>query len=87
MVGRTSAEIIKKLNTDFAKIWFGWKKDGMVAEDLGDISYEVTYNRSTVEYYQSIYQTVGSRRSLTAVPFTGVQSKMSRPLSTTFTPH
>ena len=44
---------------------------GLVAEDLGDISYkEVTYNRSTVEYYQSIYQTVGSHRSaLTAVPF------------------
>jgi enoyl reductase-like protein len=65
------AEIIKKLNADFAKMWFGWKKDGLVAEDLGDISYEeVTYNRSTVEYYQSIYQTIGSRRSaLTAVPF------------------
>ena len=34
------AEIIKKLNADFAKPWFGWKKDGSVAEDLGDMTYE-----------------------------------------------
>jgi fatty acid synthase subunit beta len=29
------AEVIGKLNADFAKPWFGWKKDGSVAEDLG----------------------------------------------------
>jgi len=34
------AEIIKKLNADFAKPWFGWKKDGSVAFDLGDMTYE-----------------------------------------------
>jgi fatty acid synthase subunit alpha len=36
------AEIIKKLNADFAKPWFGWKKDRSVAEDLGNMAYEVT---------------------------------------------
>jgi len=34
------AEIIKKLNANFAKPWFGWKKDESVAEDLGDMTYE-----------------------------------------------
>jgi fatty acid synthase subunit alpha, fungi type len=34
------AEVIKKLDADFAKPWFGWKKDGLVAEDLGDMTYE-----------------------------------------------
>jgi len=34
------AEIIEKLNKDFAKPWFGWKKDGTVAFDLGDMTYE-----------------------------------------------
>jgi fatty acid synthase subunit alpha len=34
------AEIIKKLNADFAKPWFGRKMDGSVAEDLGDMTYE-----------------------------------------------
>ena len=29
-------EIIGKLNKDFAKPWFGWKKDGSVAIDLSD---------------------------------------------------
>lgn len=34
------AEIIEKLNADFSKPWFGWKKDGSVATDLGDMTYE-----------------------------------------------
>src|ERR1700722_13921281 len=34
------AEVIAKLNKDFAKPWFGWKKDGSVASDLGDMTYE-----------------------------------------------
>ncbi|EPQ52677.1 hypothetical protein GLOTRDRAFT_112049 [Gloeophyllum trabeum ATCC 11539] len=34
------AEVIAKLNKDFQKPWFGWKKDGSVAEDLGDMTYE-----------------------------------------------
>ncbi|EIW84299.1 fatty acid synthase [Coniophora puteana RWD-64-598 SS2] len=34
------AEIIEKLNANFAKPWFGWKKDGSVALDLGDMTYE-----------------------------------------------
>ncbi|KAL4066936.1 hypothetical protein J3A83DRAFT_4165578 [Scleroderma citrinum] len=34
------AEIIEKLNKNFAKPWFGWKKDGSVALDLGDMTYE-----------------------------------------------
>jgi fatty acid synthase subunit alpha, fungi type len=33
-------EVIGKLNADFAKPWFGWKKNGSVAEDLGDMTYE-----------------------------------------------
>jgi fatty acid synthase subunit alpha len=33
-------EVIKKLNADFAKPWFRWKKGGSVAEDLGDMTYE-----------------------------------------------
>jgi fatty acid synthase subunit alpha len=35
-------EIIGKLNKDFAKPWFGWKKDGSVAIDLSDMTYEET---------------------------------------------
>ncbi|KZT67951.1 hypothetical protein DAEQUDRAFT_367722 [Daedalea quercina L-15889] len=34
------AEIIAKLNKDFAKPWFGWKKDGSVVEDIADMTYE-----------------------------------------------
>jgi fatty acid synthase subunit beta len=34
-------EVIDKLiNRDFSKPWFGWKKDGAVATDLGDMTYE-----------------------------------------------
>ena len=33
-------EVIEKLNCDFSKPWFGRKKDGKVAEDLGDMTYE-----------------------------------------------
>ena len=38
-------EIIGKLNKDFAKPWFGWKKNGSVAVDLGDMTYEETVLR------------------------------------------
>jgi fatty acid synthase subunit alpha, fungi type/fatty acid synthase subunit beta, fungi type len=38
-------EIIGKLNKDFAKPWFGWKKDGSVAIDLSDMTYEETVLR------------------------------------------
>lgn len=34
------AEIIGKLNKDFSKPWFGWKKDGSVVEDIADMTYE-----------------------------------------------
>lgn len=34
------AEVIAKLNKDFNKPWFGWKKDGSVVEDLADMTYE-----------------------------------------------
>ncbi len=33
-------EVIEKLNRDFARPWFGWKKDGSVAKDLSDMTYE-----------------------------------------------
>jgi fatty acid synthase subunit alpha, fungi type len=33
-------EVITKLNNDFSKPWFGWRKDGSVAYDLGDMTYE-----------------------------------------------
>ncbi|KAJ7227399.1 fatty acid synthase [Mycena pura] len=33
-------EIIGKLNRDFSKPWFGWKRDGSVAKELGDMTYE-----------------------------------------------
>lgn len=34
------AEVIAKLNKDFAKPWFGWKKNGAVVEDIADMTYE-----------------------------------------------
>ncbi|KAI0635636.1 fatty acid synthase [Trametes polyzona] len=34
------AEVIAKLNKDFAKPWFGWKKDGSVVDDIADMTYE-----------------------------------------------
>ncbi|KAF9267936.1 fatty acid synthase [Marasmius fiardii PR-910] len=33
-------EVIEKLNRDFNKPWFGWKKDDSVAKDLGDMTYQ-----------------------------------------------
>jgi fatty acid synthase subunit beta len=38
-------EIIGKLTKDFAKPWFGWKKDGSIAIDLSDTTYEETVLR------------------------------------------
>ncbi|KAF7792929.1 hypothetical protein EIP86_004032 [Pleurotus ostreatoroseus] len=34
------AEVIEKLNKDFAKPWFSWKKDGRAVEDLAAMTYE-----------------------------------------------
>ncbi|GJE90516.1 fatty acid synthase [Phanerochaete sordida] len=34
------AEVIDKLNKNFNKPWFGWKKDGAVVGDLADMTYE-----------------------------------------------
>ena len=34
------AEVIDKLNKNFSKPWFGWKKDGSAVEDLADMTYE-----------------------------------------------
>ena len=34
------AEVIEKLNRDFSKPWFGWKKDVSIAMDLGAMTYE-----------------------------------------------
>lgn len=39
------AEIIEKLNNDFGKPWFGWKKDGSIALYLNDMTYEETVLR------------------------------------------
>ena len=39
------AEIIEKLNKDFAKPWFACKKDGSVASYLSDMTYEETVLR------------------------------------------
>lgn len=39
------ASVIEKLNRDFSKPWFGWKKDGSVVMDLGDMTYEETVLR------------------------------------------
>ena len=33
------------MNKDFAKPWFGWKKDGSVALSLSDMIYEETIIR------------------------------------------
>jgi fatty acid synthase subunit alpha, fungi type len=33
-------EVIGKFRKDFAKPWFGWKKDGNAAQDFGDMTYE-----------------------------------------------
>ncbi|KAH8822971.1 fatty acid synthase [Flagelloscypha sp. PMI_526] len=38
-------EIIEKLNRDFSKPWFPKKKDGTVAKELGDLTYEETVLR------------------------------------------
>ena len=38
-------EIIGKLNKDFVKPWFGWKKDGSIAINLSDMTYEETVLR------------------------------------------
>ena len=38
-------EIIGKLNKDFVKPWFGWKKDGSVAINISDMTYEETVLR------------------------------------------
>ncbi|KAJ7077160.1 fatty acid synthase [Mycena belliarum] len=38
-------EVIGKLNRDFSKPWFGWKKDGSVATELGGMTYEETVLR------------------------------------------
>ncbi|KAG8889684.1 3-oxoacyl-[acyl-carrier-protein] synthase [Tulasnella sp. 332] len=32
--------VISKLNKDFSKPWFGWKKDGSVVPDIGEMTYE-----------------------------------------------
>lgn len=34
------AEVIEKLNRDYNKPWFGWKKGGQVAQDIRDMTYE-----------------------------------------------
>lgn len=34
------AEVIEKLNKDFSKPWFGWKKDNTVASDISEMTYE-----------------------------------------------
>ncbi|OBZ72637.1 Fatty acid synthase subunit beta [Grifola frondosa] len=34
------ADVISKLNRDFSKPWFGWKKDDSVVEDIADMTYE-----------------------------------------------
>ncbi|KDQ57051.1 hypothetical protein JAAARDRAFT_35647 [Jaapia argillacea MUCL 33604] len=34
------AEVIDKLNKNFQKPWFGWKKGDVVVEDIGDMTYE-----------------------------------------------
>ncbi|EAU85370.1 fatty acid synthetase alpha subunit [Coprinopsis cinerea okayama7 len=44
-------EVIEKLNRDFAKPWFGWKKDGSVAKDLSDMTYEETVLRMVALMY------------------------------------
>ncbi|KAJ7082279.1 hypothetical protein B0H15DRAFT_803366 [Mycena belliarum] len=38
-------EVIGKLSRDFSKPWFGWKKDGSVATELGGMTYEETVLR------------------------------------------
>ena len=38
-------EVIEKLNKNFAKPWFGWKKNNSVATDLNDMTYEETVLR------------------------------------------
>ena len=47
------AEIIGKLNKDFQKPWFGWKKDGTAVEDLSDMTYEETVLRMVRLMYVS----------------------------------
>jgi enoyl reductase-like protein len=37
--------VIEKLNRDFSKPWFGWKKGDKVVADIGDMTYEETVLR------------------------------------------
>ncbi|KAH8096943.1 hypothetical protein BXZ70DRAFT_1030813 [Cristinia sonorae] len=34
------SKAITKLNEDFSKPWFGWKKDGHIVEDIADMTYK-----------------------------------------------
>ncbi|KAI0342734.1 fatty acid synthase [Trametopsis cervina] len=34
------SDVIAKLNKDFSKPWFGWKKDDSVVEDIAEMTYE-----------------------------------------------
>ena len=61
------AEVIGKLNADFSKPWFGWKKDGSVAQDLGDMTYEeVTLRMVRLMFVEMEYRWMNvSLRNLT----------------------
>jgi len=63
------AEVIGKLNADFSKPWFGWKKDGSVAQDLGDMTYEEVNGGGTkASILQSYtYHHLSSRNSLRSI--------------------
>ena len=45
MAAERKEEIIGKLNKDFVKPWFGWKKDGSIAINLSYMTYEETVLR------------------------------------------
>ena len=39
-LAKCKEKIISKLNKDFMKPWFGWKKDGSIMLDLSDMTYK-----------------------------------------------
>jgi fatty acid synthase subunit alpha len=58
------AGVIGKLNADFSKPWFGWKKDGSVAQDLGDMTYEeVTLRMVRLMFVEDRWVDVSLRNS------------------------
>ena len=59
-------EIIGKLNRDFAKPWFGCKKDGGVLSDLGDTTHETILRMARLMFIAHFVETFFAKYPLAA---------------------